>query len=62
MSLEGELSKDSNSKDFFDKRDYLLITLFFAASGTIAYFGCKLFQDFVEYLSPYLDSNKYIPF
>jgi len=61
-----DLEKEINKVPTFEKRenkdkyfDVLAILMSVSAFGYLTY---KLIQGFSEYITPYLDTNSYIPF
>jgi len=62
MDLEQEVNEFPDFEKRGNTNKYFGVSAILISVSALSSLACKLFKGFLEYITPYLDTNSYIPF
>jgi len=62
MNLEKEINKVPDFEKRGNETKYFEISAILISAGVLGCLAYKLVKGFLEYITPYLDTNSYLPF
>ena len=62
MNLEQEVKEVLDFEKRGNEDKYFGVSAILISVSALSYLTYKLFKGFLEYITPYLDTNSYIPF